>query len=256
MDALTFQSPKLIRRLTFSPPSAQKEKQSILEIDFDLVLKGLDINYDQFVDLCILCGCDYCSTIKGIGPKTALKLIKQYKNLETIISVLKKDKKKYSIPPDWFPQRIAKHPPKEDEEEEKEGEENAEAAKEGEEEKAVGEEHEEMKETEDLDDGKIDIASLEQQKDDEDAQPEEEQVLVEDENFEVVPPLYVQARLLFHQCEVDDGDNIDLKWAEPNEDALKAFLVDRMGFNAERVGNGIKKLKEAQQSKSQKRMDR
>jgi 5'-3' exonuclease len=32
--------------------------------------------------LCILCGCDYCSTIKGIGPKTALKLIRECKTIE------------------------------------------------------------------------------------------------------------------------------------------------------------------------------
>ncbi len=30
---------------------------------------------DQFVDLCILLGCDYCDKIKGVGPKNALKLI-------------------------------------------------------------------------------------------------------------------------------------------------------------------------------------
>ncbi len=29
------------------------------------VLEGLGLTSDQFVDLCILCGCDYCGTIKG-----------------------------------------------------------------------------------------------------------------------------------------------------------------------------------------------
>lgn len=29
------------------------------------VLEGLGLNMDQFVDLCILCGCDYCDTIRG-----------------------------------------------------------------------------------------------------------------------------------------------------------------------------------------------
>ncbi len=28
---------------------------------------------DAFIDFCILCGCDYASTIKGIGPVRALQ---------------------------------------------------------------------------------------------------------------------------------------------------------------------------------------
>ncbi len=39
------------------------------------VLEGLEMTQDQFVDLCILLGCDYCDKIKGVGPKNALKLI-------------------------------------------------------------------------------------------------------------------------------------------------------------------------------------
>ena len=31
------------------------------------VLEGLGLTQDQFIDLCILCGCDYCGTIKGAG---------------------------------------------------------------------------------------------------------------------------------------------------------------------------------------------
>jgi hypothetical protein len=38
MDALTFRSPKLIRKMTFSGA-----KQPILEIDFDLMLVGLQV---------------------------------------------------------------------------------------------------------------------------------------------------------------------------------------------------------------------
>lgn len=78
MDALTFRTPKLLRKLTFSAAN----KQPIIEIDLEQVLAGLQLTYDQFIDLCILCGCDYCNTIKGIGPKTALKLIRAHRNLE------------------------------------------------------------------------------------------------------------------------------------------------------------------------------
>lgn len=55
---------------------------------------------EQFIDICILCGCDYCGTIRGIGPKTAYKLIVQHKTLEKVIESL--DKTKYAIP-DPFP---------------------------------------------------------------------------------------------------------------------------------------------------------
>lgn len=39
----------------------------------------------QFIDLCILLGCDYCGTIKGIGPKRAIDLIKQHGSIEEIL---------------------------------------------------------------------------------------------------------------------------------------------------------------------------
>ena len=49
---------------------------------------------------------------------------------------------------------------------------------------------------------------------------------------------------------------IELKWEEPKEDELRKFLVERMGFNPDRVTTGIAKLQTAHRKKSQKRMDR
>ena len=48
-------TPKLLRRMTF----AASNKQPILEVDYQKVLAGLQLTHAQFVDLCILCGCDY-----------------------------------------------------------------------------------------------------------------------------------------------------------------------------------------------------
>ena len=45
------------------------------------VLAGLDLSMSEFVDLCILMGCDYCGTIKGIGPKTAQTLVQKHKTM-------------------------------------------------------------------------------------------------------------------------------------------------------------------------------
>jgi flap endonuclease-1 len=48
------------------------------------VLEGLGLTMDEFIDLCILCGCDYADSIRGIGPKRAYELIKKYHCLEEV----------------------------------------------------------------------------------------------------------------------------------------------------------------------------
>lgn len=44
-------------------------------------------------------GCDYTESIKGVGPKRAMELIKTHRSLEKILENL--DTKKYPIPTDW-----------------------------------------------------------------------------------------------------------------------------------------------------------
>jgi flap endonuclease-1 len=44
-------------------------------------------------------GCDYCDSIKGIGPKKAVELIREHKTIDKILKVI--DTKKYPIPEDW-----------------------------------------------------------------------------------------------------------------------------------------------------------
>jgi flap endonuclease-1 len=78
MDALTFRTPVLLRGFN-------SKKEPITEINYDKMLEGLELNYEEFVDLCILCGCDYTENIDGVGPATALKLIKDHKNIENIL---------------------------------------------------------------------------------------------------------------------------------------------------------------------------
>ena len=59
-------------------------------------------NAYQFIDLCILLGCDYVDPIPKIGPNTALKLIREHGSLEAVVAAIEKDpKKKYNIPVDW-----------------------------------------------------------------------------------------------------------------------------------------------------------
>jgi len=84
MDTLTFNAPVLYRHLTFS----EARKQPISEIHLDKALEGLEMTMSQFIDLCILLGCDYLEPIKGIGPKSALKLVREHGSLGAVIEHL------------------------------------------------------------------------------------------------------------------------------------------------------------------------
>ena len=68
MDSLTFGTKVLLRGFN-------SKKEPILQIDLDQVLDGFDMSMDEFIDLCILCGCDYTTNINGVGPIKAFKYI-------------------------------------------------------------------------------------------------------------------------------------------------------------------------------------
>ncbi|KAN0126419.1 PIN domain-like protein [Russula decolorans] len=85
MDTLTFNTPILYRHLTFS----EAKKEPISEINLQLALEGLEMDMSQFIDLCILLGCDYLEPIKGIGPKSALKLVREYGGLKGVVEHLR-----------------------------------------------------------------------------------------------------------------------------------------------------------------------
>ena len=93
MDTLTFGTPLLARNL-MKPQSAELP---ILEISYDKALAELKLTKDQFVDLCILCGCDYTDSVRGCGPVTALKLIQEHGSIEGAMRELT-DNKKYTLP--------------------------------------------------------------------------------------------------------------------------------------------------------------
>lgn len=377
MDALTFRTPKLLRKFT---SSQGKEKQPIIEVDFNLMLEGLGLTYEQFVDLCILCGCDYCSTIKGVGAKTALKLIKQHGTIEKVIVALRKEKK-YDIPADWQPIKVSKRARLQAEAEAK-AEADAAAAKaeadaaaqtasgsssssssssatasaSASSEAVVGEatdgavamavengeqevagtaadvktggteptvEAEEKENTNSANGGvapadvetaptaaveatvevpvvaevevpvvaavevpvvadvevaavsteaPLEAASSSSSSSSSEVAPgaeatndeDEPEILVissegdagdGDDEYEIIEPLYVQARFLFIHAEVTPAEDVELKWEEPKEEALKQFLCERMGFSTERVASAIVRLQTAHRKKSQKRMD-
>lgn len=81
MDLFPLGCSKILRNAT---------KQSFTLIHLDKVLEILNITFSQLVDLCILCGCDYCPEIPRIKNIEALELIKKYEILENI-PILKKN---------------------------------------------------------------------------------------------------------------------------------------------------------------------
>ncbi|KAG6467141.1 hypothetical protein ZIOFF_075042 [Zingiber officinale] len=67
MDTLTFGVPRCLHHLM--DPSSKKI--SVMEFDVSKVLEELRLTMDQFIDLCILSGCDYCDNIKGRAIREA-----------------------------------------------------------------------------------------------------------------------------------------------------------------------------------------
>lgn len=163
MDSLTFGAPKFLRHLM--DPSSRKIP--VMEFEVAKILEELNLTMDQFIDLCILSGCDYCDSIRGIGGQTALKLIRQHGSIENILENINKEK--YQIPEDWP---------------------------------------------------------------------------------------YQEARKLFKEPLVsDESQQLELKWAAPDEEGLITFLVNENGFNQDRITKAIEKIKAAKNKSAQGRLE-
>jgi len=49
---------------------------------------------EEFIDLCILLGCDYTKTIKGMGLVKAFKYMQDKKSIEKVLEQVEHDNKK------------------------------------------------------------------------------------------------------------------------------------------------------------------
>ncbi|XP_015251773.1 PREDICTED: flap endonuclease 1 [Cyprinodon variegatus] len=162
MDGLTFGTNVLLRHLTAS----EAKKLPVQEFHFNRILEEMGLTNEQFIDLCILLGCDYCGTIKGIGPKRAIDLIRQHGSIDEILENI--DQNKHPAPEDW---------------------------------------------------------------------------------------LYKEARNLFLKPEVVDSSTVELKWREPDEEALIQFMCNEKQFSEDRIRNGCKKILKSRQGSTQGRLD-
>jgi flap endonuclease-1 len=94
-DSLLFGAPLLLRNVTISGRRKLPSKNVYIDIVPETIalkdaLKDLDITYEQLIDIGILIGTDFNPNgIRGLGPKTALKLIKQHGTLENALPNIK-----------------------------------------------------------------------------------------------------------------------------------------------------------------------
>ena len=97
-DSLMFGATKVVRNLSVFGKRKKASQLAYTTIEPELIvlkdaLNNLGINQEQLIVLGILVGTDYNNGgVKGIGPKNALKLVKQYKNnLDQLFQTVKWD---------------------------------------------------------------------------------------------------------------------------------------------------------------------
>jgi len=95
MDALVYGCPRMIRN---NIDKSIKGKDIITEISLDKIINSLNLTHEKFIELCVLCGCDYCENIPKIGNVKALKIIKEYENIDDFIN----KNKTYNIPENYL----------------------------------------------------------------------------------------------------------------------------------------------------------
>ncbi|AOM63454.1 hypothetical protein [Heterosigma akashiwo virus 01] len=95
-DTFVFGCNKVIRLI-------KNSNTFVNEIDLNVILRKFGLTHQQFVDFCILSGCDYSESSNGINIKMCYNLMKKYGNIEDCIDELKK---KYSFPENFNYVRI------------------------------------------------------------------------------------------------------------------------------------------------------
>jgi len=94
-DSLLFGAPMLVRNVTISGRRKLPKKDVYIDVvpetvELNQVMKELGITHEQLVDIGILVGTDFNPEgVKGMGPKTALKLIKEHGTLENALPHIK-----------------------------------------------------------------------------------------------------------------------------------------------------------------------
>src|SRR5881409_1800611 len=89
-DSLLFGAIRLVRNLAITGKRKLPMREAYVQVDPEMVelektLDALELTREQLIDLGILIGTDFNPDgFKGIGPKTALRLLRESGNIETI----------------------------------------------------------------------------------------------------------------------------------------------------------------------------
>jgi flap endonuclease-1 len=88
-DSLLFGAPRLLRYLTIGgeewlPSKGRARRLEPELIELEALLTELGITRTQLIDLSILVGTDFNEGVKGVGPKTALKLMRRHGSIEEL----------------------------------------------------------------------------------------------------------------------------------------------------------------------------
>jgi flap endonuclease-1 len=88
-DSLMFGAPRMVKNLAITGRRKLPRRDAYVEVEPEIVelskvLQELSITREQLVDVGILIGTDFNDGIRGIGPKTAVKLIRENGKLEEI----------------------------------------------------------------------------------------------------------------------------------------------------------------------------
>jgi flap endonuclease-1 len=94
MDTFVYGCPIVIRNCI---DKSIKRKDIISSFDLSKILIDFQMNLDEFTDMCILCGCDYCPTIPRVGQARAFQYIQKYKSIEALIA-----SEKCQVPQDFL----------------------------------------------------------------------------------------------------------------------------------------------------------
>lgn len=94
-DSILFGTPRLVRNLSIVGRRKLPRKDEYITVEPEVVysdklFKSLGIGRRELVEMAVLIGTDYFEGVKGIGPKRAYELIKEFGTVERVLEYLNK----------------------------------------------------------------------------------------------------------------------------------------------------------------------
>jgi len=95
-DSLLFGAPFVVRNLTITGKRKLPKKNIFVDVKPEIMelkenLTELGIDREQLIDVAICVGTDYNTGLEKIGPKKALKLIIEHRNIENVLQAIGRD---------------------------------------------------------------------------------------------------------------------------------------------------------------------